>query len=106
MSRLSTFMLAVATSATLPVMVFAAEADTYTWIPGSTDWASEDSYVEDGKPGQGDIVLIPAGEVATNKVVANDAASLASFEAFSKLIRSRLGQVQARSSSTSGRACP
>ena len=26
-------------------------AETYTWIPGSTDWASEDSYVEDGKPG-------------------------------------------------------
>ena len=60
-------------------------AETYTWIPGSTDWASEDSYVEDGKPGQGDIVLIPSGQVATNKVVADDAASLASFEAFSKL---------------------
>lgn len=60
-------------------------AETYTWIPGSTDWASEDSYVEDGKPGQGDIVLIPDGMVATNKVVASDTASLASFEAFSKL---------------------
>ena len=60
-------------------------ADTYTWIPGSTDWDSEDSYVEDGKPGQGDIVLIPSGKVATNKVVAGDAASLTNFEAFSKL---------------------
>ena len=60
-------------------------ADTYTWIPGSTDWASPDSYVEDGKPGQGDIVLIPDGKVATNKVVAGDAASLTNFEAFSKL---------------------
>ncbi|MBR4615974.1 MAG: hypothetical protein IKO55_10245, partial [Kiritimatiellae bacterium] len=58
----------------------AVAADTYTWIPGSTDWASEDSYVEDGKPGQGDIVLIPSGEVATNKVVAGDEASLTSFE--------------------------
>ena len=60
-------------------------ATQYTWIPGSTDWASEDSYVEDGKPGQGDSVLIPDGKVATNKVVFGDAASLASFEAFSKL---------------------
>ncbi|MBQ6914926.1 MAG: autotransporter-associated beta strand repeat-containing protein [Kiritimatiellae bacterium] len=68
----------------------ATAAETYTWIPGSTDWDSEDSYVEDGKPGQGDIVLIPAGEVATNKVVADDAASLASFEAFSKLYQVKL----------------
>ena len=66
-------------------VVISFAADTYTWIPGSTDWDSEDSYVEDGKPGQGDIVLIPSGKVATNKVVAGDAASLASFEAFSKL---------------------
>ena len=61
-------------------------ADTYTWIPGSTDWASPDSYVEDGKPGQGDIVLIPDGKVATNKVTSvDDESGLASFEAFSKL---------------------
>lgn len=84
MSRLSAFMLVVATSAALPAMVFAAE--TYTWIPGSTDWASEASYVEDGKPGQGDIVLIPDGKVATNKVTSvDDESGLASFEAFSKL---------------------
>ena len=71
----------VAFAAVLPV----SAASTYTWIPGSTDWASEDSYVEEGKPGEGDYVLIPAGKVATNKVVSGDAASLASFEAFSKL---------------------
>ena len=65
-------------------------ADTYTWIPGSTDWSSEDSYVEPGKPGEKDIVLIPDGKVATNKVVAGDAASLASFEAFSKLSQVKL----------------
>ena len=69
---------------------FAFAANTYTWIPGSMDWDSEDSYVEDGKPGAGDSVLIPDGKVATNKVVSGDAASLASFEAFSKLYAVKL----------------
>ena len=63
---------------------------TYTWVPGSTDWNSEDSYEEPGKPGEHDSVLIPSGHVATNKVVAGDAASLASFEVFAKLAAVRL----------------
>ena len=63
----------------------AAARSTYTWIPGSTDWNSKDSYEEAAIPDADDIVLIPSGKVATNKVVASDAASLASFEVFSRL---------------------
>ncbi len=68
----------------------ASARNTYTWVPGSTDWDSEDSYAEDGKPSADDIVLIPSGKVATNKVVAGDAASLASFEVFAKLYQVKL----------------
>ncbi len=68
----------------------ASARNTYTWVPGSTDWDSEDSYAEDGKPAADDIVLIPSGKVATNKVVAGDAASLASFEVFAKLYQVKL----------------
>ena len=68
----------------------ASARNTYTWVPGSTDWDSEDSYQEEGKPSADDIVLIPAGKVATNKVVAGDAASLASFDVFAKLYQVKL----------------
>ena len=47
----------------------AASAGTWTWKPGSTDWDSEDSYTEDGKPGQGDpgvdIVNLPKNATVT-----------------------------------------
>ncbi|MDD4019516.1 MAG: autotransporter-associated beta strand repeat-containing protein, partial [Kiritimatiellae bacterium] len=38
----------------------ASAASQYTWINGSTDWESEASYVEEGKPAAGDIVYFPA----------------------------------------------
>lgn len=41
-----------------------ASAGTWTWVAGATDWDSEDSYDEAGKPGQGDTVKIPAGATA------------------------------------------
>lgn len=40
-------------------------AGTYTWVDGSTNWESEDSYSETGKPGQGDTVKIPKNATAT-----------------------------------------
>ena len=79
---------AIAVSAMISFLSFAA--DTYTWIPGSTDWNSSDSYEESAIPQAGDYVLIPSGKVATNKVVAGDAASLASFDVFSKLAAVKL----------------
>ena len=46
-----------------------AAAGTWTWVPGATDWDSEDSYTESGKPGQGDpgvdIVNIPKNVAVT-----------------------------------------
>ena len=40
-------------------------ASSYTWVKGATDWDSEDSYSEAGKPGDGDIVKIPKGVTVT-----------------------------------------
>ena len=46
-----------------------AAAGTWTWVAGATDWDSEDSYVEDGKPGQGDagvdVVNLPKNATVT-----------------------------------------
>ena len=46
-------------------MCMALHAATFTWVSGSTDWDSSDSYSEPGKPGPGDTVKIPKNATAT-----------------------------------------
>ena len=60
--------------------VCASAASQYTWVNGSTDWESESSYVEDGKPAVGDVVYFPAN--TTGRV---DDASIAFVSTLSRI---------------------
>jgi len=60
--------------------VCASVAAEYTWVNGSTDWESESSYVENGKPVAGDVVYFPAN--TTGRV---DDASIAFVSTLSRI---------------------
>lgn len=78
-------------------LIASADAETFNWKSGSTDWSSPDSYKEAKAPAEGDTVVIP-----DNVTAAASDADTGSWDTFSKLAKVLYGGKYSRLEITVG----